>query len=125
MDSTFEINITMPEVEAELNADVQEVDYNLFIQGQDGQQGIQGKSAYEVAVDNGFVGTEQEWLESLRAEANQTYASIYDFPNIGEVGVLYAETTKNKIYRWDSTDQRYYCVGSDWEQIDCIDGGNA
>ena len=26
---------------------------------------IQGKSAYEIAVENGFVGTEQEWLESL------------------------------------------------------------
>ena len=25
-----------------------------------------GKSAYEVAVDNGFVGTEQEWLASLQ-----------------------------------------------------------
>lgn len=24
-----------------------------------------GKSAYEIAVDNGFSGTEQEWLESL------------------------------------------------------------
>ena len=27
--------------------------------------GEAGKSAYEIAVDNGFVGTEQEWLESL------------------------------------------------------------
>ena len=25
-----------------------------------------GKSAYEIAVDNGFVGTEEEWLESLK-----------------------------------------------------------
>ena len=25
-----------------------------------------GKSAYEIAVDNGFVGTEEEWLESLQ-----------------------------------------------------------
>ena len=25
-----------------------------------------GKSAYEIAVDNGFVGTETEWLESLK-----------------------------------------------------------
>lgn len=25
-----------------------------------------GKSAYEIAVDNGFVGTEKEWLESLK-----------------------------------------------------------
>lgn len=27
--------------------------------------GLEGKSAYDVAVDNGFVGTESEWLESL------------------------------------------------------------
>ena len=27
-----------------------------------------GKSAYEIAVDNGFVGTEQEWLKSLQGE---------------------------------------------------------
>ena len=30
-----------------------------------GAGGIQGKSAYQIAVDNGFVGTEQEWLDSL------------------------------------------------------------
>ncbi len=27
-----------------------------------------GKSAYEVAVENGFVGTEAQWLESLKGE---------------------------------------------------------
>lgn len=30
--------------------------------------GTSGKSAYEIAVDNGFVGTETEWLESLKGE---------------------------------------------------------
>lgn len=25
-----------------------------------------GKSAYEIALDNGFVGTEQQWLDSLK-----------------------------------------------------------
>lgn len=30
-----------------------------------------GKSAYEIAVANGFVGTEQEWLDSLRPVLNQ------------------------------------------------------
>ena len=29
-------------------------------------QGAQGASAYEIAVENGFVGTEAEWLASLR-----------------------------------------------------------
>lgn len=31
-----------------------------------GNRGIQGESAYEVAVLNGFVGTEEEWLDYLR-----------------------------------------------------------
>jgi hypothetical protein len=29
---------------------------------------LQGKSAYEVAVANGFKGTEEEWLASLKGE---------------------------------------------------------
>ena len=35
-------------------------------QGADGFIGVDGMSAYEVAVENGFVGTEEEWLEYLR-----------------------------------------------------------
>ena len=34
--------------------------------GGGGGSGTDGKSAYEIAVDNGFVGTETEWLESLK-----------------------------------------------------------
>ena len=33
-----------------------------------GPDGADGKSAYEIAVENGFVGTEQEWLDSLEGE---------------------------------------------------------
>jgi len=42
------------------------------VDGQDGEQGPQGPSgedgdsAYEIAVNNGFEGTEQEWLDSLQ-----------------------------------------------------------
>lgn len=41
------------------------------IQGEPGPQGdpgVDGKSAYEIAVDNGFTGTEAEWLASLKGE---------------------------------------------------------
>ena len=31
----------------------------------EGAGALQGKSAYQIAVDNGFIGTEQEWLDSL------------------------------------------------------------
>jgi hypothetical protein len=33
-----------------------------------GTAGADGKSAYQVAIDNGFVGTEAEWLLSLQGE---------------------------------------------------------
>lgn len=33
-----------------------------------GTPGPQGKSAYQVALDNGFVGTESQWLASLNGE---------------------------------------------------------
>lgn len=39
-------------------------------QGIQGVQGPTGISAYQVAVNNGFTGTEQEWLESLRANVD-------------------------------------------------------
>jgi hypothetical protein len=35
------------------------------IQGEQGPQGADGKSAYEIALDEGFEGTEAEWLASL------------------------------------------------------------
>lgn len=34
--------------------------------GKDGKDGKDGLSAYEIAVKNGFVGTEQEWVNSLK-----------------------------------------------------------
>lgn len=33
---------------------------------------IPGESSYEIAVKNGFVGTEEEWLESLKGEKGDT-----------------------------------------------------
>lgn len=40
---------------------------------------VEGKSAYEVAVDNGFKGTEEEWLASL----------VGPTPTIGDNGNWY------------------------------------
>ena len=41
--------------------------------GGGGGSGTAGKSAYEIAVDNGFVGTETEWLESLNGKQGATF----------------------------------------------------
>ena len=49
--------------------------------------GAQGLSAYDIAVANGFVGTETEWLDSLKAK---TYIRRHDFvTNVSYCG--YAE----------------------------------
>lgn len=36
------------------------------VDGKNGVNGSDGKSAYIIAMEHGFVGTETEWLESLR-----------------------------------------------------------
>lgn len=40
-------------------------------------EGIDGKSAYEIALDNGFIGTESEWLLSLKGEQGAEGDSAY------------------------------------------------
>lgn len=47
--------------------------------GESGTPGKDGDSAYQIAVNNGFVGTEVEWLESLRGQDGIS-------PHIGENG---------------------------------------
>lgn len=49
-----------------------------FIVDLSGVQGIQGWSAYEVAVKHGFVGTEEEWVQSLKQPALDAAAEALD-----------------------------------------------
>ena len=48
-----------------LLSDGSESDTIQTIKGVQGETGTDGKSAYDIAVKNGFTGTEQEWLDSL------------------------------------------------------------
>ena len=49
-----------------------------FIVDLSGMRGIQGWSAYEVAVKHGFVGTEEEWVQSLKQPALDAAAEALD-----------------------------------------------
>lgn len=51
-------------------------------QGPIGPAGLNGKSAYEIAVANGFVGTEQEWLIALGNGGTPNWDSIINKPNL-------------------------------------------
>ena len=75
------------------------------IQGPQGAQGSDGKSAYEVAKKNGFTGTESEWLASLVGPAGADGAKGSDGKNgsdgsaatisVGSVIVSDATTVEN------------------------------
>ena len=60
-------------------------------QGPKGDIGADGKSAYELAVDNGFSGTETEWLKSLGKEANPSTVLTF---NAGTTPVIKVERTE-------------------------------
>lgn len=45
------------------------------VPGPKGAEGAKGASAYDIAVSNGFIGTEEEWLESLKVKVTQRRVS--------------------------------------------------
>ena len=47
--------------------------------GGGGGGGTDGKSAYEIALEHGFEGTEEEWLESLKGEPGHTPEKGVDY----------------------------------------------
>ena len=54
---------------------------------EDAEHGLDGKSAYEIAVEHGFVGTESEWLASLKGEPGET-PDMSEYPKTSEVTTI-------------------------------------
>ena len=61
-----EFKVDFLENEKKMNADF--TDGTRALNGKPGKNGADGKSAYEIALKNGFEGTEPEWLESLKGQ---------------------------------------------------------
>ena len=54
---------------------------------EDAEHGLDGKSAYEIAVDHGYVGTEEEWLASLHGKDGIT-PDMSEYPKTTEVTTI-------------------------------------
>ena len=70
-----------------------------------GSGALHGKSAYEIAVENGFTGTETEWLESL----NGTSPHIGDNGNwfIGDIDTgISATNPSSSPLEWGALGQK-------------------
>lgn len=64
--------------------------------GTPGKDGKDGKSAYEMAVQNGFRGTEKEWLDSLQGEDGKGIDGAVINPD-GELIVSYTDGTFDNL----------------------------
>lgn len=84
-----------------------------------GQKGDDGLSAYEVAVENGFVGTESEWLESLKGADGTSVTILGSLANEGELPATGSEGDAyligNDLYVWNPT-------LTDWQNVGPIRG---
>ena len=49
--------------------------------------------------------------------------TIYDFPTVGDDGVVYCCIGENAVYRWSPDLGHYVCVGRDYTEVQIINGG--
>ena len=59
---------------------------------------LKGKSAYEIAVANGFIGTEKEWLDSLAGDdihiemnTTETWSKMIDYIPPAKTLIVYSD----------------------------------
>lgn len=45
------------------------------------------------------------------------YSTVGDFPEIGDPQKLYIVTSENRLYRWSDVDGRYWCIGTNYNEI--------
>ena len=72
-----------------------------YVDHQVSESEIKGKSAYEIAVDNGFVGTEKEWIASLQGETPHIGANGNWFIGDIDTGVLAAPDRSDYLLKAD------------------------
>lgn len=65
-----------------------------------------------------------------KIEKKVTFDTKFNFPTIGDPGILYVDKAANRIYRWDEDDRAYVKLGAeaddaDWHNIEIISGGGA
>ena len=51
--------------------------------------------------------------------------TLFDLPETGQVGIVYIVVKENAAYRWDAEGSNFICIGRDWNEIQCINGGDA
>ena len=83
--------------------------------------GTNGLSAYEIAVKNGFKGTEEEWLESLQGETPVKGVDYWTEEDKAEIQGYIDEKTGSIEKDLDTFDRRIAGLESDVANIIDVD----
>ena len=86
-------------------------------------RGDDGIDIYEFWLVHGNSGTMEEFLAAITDQPVIFVNSISDLPAIGNTDKLYICKETNKSYRWDDALTQYRVIGSDYNEIDVINGG--
>jgi DNA-binding CsgD family transcriptional regulator len=82
-----------------------------------GSTGADGKSAYEIALENGFSGSKAAWLESLRGPEGQGINILDVYNTLDELSAAHPEGQSGDCYvvlNSDDTGSIYIWKDSDW-----------
>lgn len=63
-------------------------------------------------------------IQDIKGDSGtESYSSFVDFPTVGDSHKLYIDEDEDCVYRFDSKNLRYFCVGRDYTKIQIINGG--
>ena len=71
--------------------------------------------------DNGTVIGNVEKAENIYVKETE-FNNRYEFPSIGKDNIIYVAKDENKTYRFNEDSLTYYCIGSDYNEIEVIQG---
>lgn len=103
------------------------------VQGLNGEKGDNGESAYEIAVKNGFNGSETEWLESLKAPRDTMLPVGFEYfsvnPNIptGSLPLFGAEYSREvfpDLWEYAESQVGYVITEEEWQVLSNQNDGN-
>ena len=80
-----------------------------------------GKRVSGTINSNGYVEGSVEKAENIYVKETE-FNNRYEFPSIGKPNIIYVAKDENKTYRFDEESLTYYCIGSDYNEIEVIQG---
>ena len=70
---------------------------------------------------NGYVEGSVEKADNIYVKETE-FNNRYEFPSIGKPNIIYVAKDENKTYRFNEDSLTYYCIGSDYNEIEVIQG---